>query len=68
MINISGAKLGPSEIETISRIVKLDKWLGKKIKNRWIGFGMITEMPDGKIKFNRAKGMFQFKKNLSPDP
>ncbi|HAI17486.1 MAG TPA: hypothetical protein DCM10_05395 [Xanthomarina gelatinilytica] len=62
MINvISGAKLGPGEIEAISRIVKLDKWLGKKIKNRWIGFGSITEMPDGTIKFNRAKGMFQFK-------
>ena len=39
MINvISGAKLGPGEIEAISRIVKLDKWLGKKIKNRWVEY------------------------------
>tara|TARA_Y100000401_G_scaffold10976_1_gene7515 strand:- start:175 stop:399 length:225 start_codon:yes stop_codon:yes gene_type:complete len=62
---VDGAKLGPGEITAINHAVELARFeketLGKKIKSRWIGFGFITEMPDGSIKFERAKGMFQFK-------
>ena len=66
MINvINGAKLGPGEVTAINHAVELARFekekLGKKIKSRWIGVGFITEMPDGSIKFERAKGMFQFK-------
>ena len=66
MINvINGAKLGPGEVTAINHAVELARFekekLGKKIKSKWIGFGFITEMPDGSIKFERAKGMFQFK-------
>ena len=62
---ISGAKLGPGEVAAINHAVKLARFekekFNKPIKSRWIGFGFITEMDDGSIKFERAKGMFQFK-------
>ena len=62
---VNGAKLGPGEVTAINHAVVLARYekerFNKKIKSRWIGFGFITEMSDGSIKFERAKGMFQFK-------